>query len=129
MSKDAPGLHQSWAFQNIVPQLYRSKDDPSLYHSCAGQKMACTRIVQVERYLWPVRGCASLNKWKSQAKAGEMTVTENSKYFFLDFIQEFGLRSKDTSGLYQNYAGKKMLTAFSKAVQAKRCSLVCNFQC
>jgi hypothetical protein len=93
-----------------------------MYHSCAGQKMACTRIVQVERYFWPVRGCASLNKKKSQAKAVEMTVTENSKYFFLDFIQEFGLRSKDTSGLYQNYAGKKMLTACTKTVQAKRCS-------
>ncbi len=36
--------------------------------------------------------------------------------------------SKATSGLYQNYAGKKMLTACTKAVQAKRCSLVCNIQ-
>ncbi len=105
-SKDTPGL------QKIVPELYsRSKDGPSMYHSCAGQKMACTRIVQVESYFWPVRGCASLNKKKSQAKAVEMTVTENSKYLFLDFIQELGLRSKGTSSPYQNYAGKKMLTA------------------
>ncbi len=93
--------------------------------------MACIRIVQVDRYFWPVRGCASLNKKKSQAKAVEVTVNSKEKTFeTFVWISSKNLASgsKDTSGLYQNYAGKKMLTACTKTAQAKRCSLVCNFQ-
>jgi hypothetical protein len=43
-----------------------------------------------------VRGCVSLKKYKSQGVTVEVTVNnmeENSSDFFLDFVQEYGLRS------------------------------------
>ncbi len=39
-----------------------------------------------------VRGCVSLKKLKSSGKTAEVTVSSKEENFFLDFVQEFGLR-------------------------------------
>ncbi len=39
-----------------------------------------------------VRDCVSQKKYKSQGKAVELTVNSKEENFWLDFIQEFGLR-------------------------------------
>jgi hypothetical protein len=46
----------------------------------------------------------SLKKYKSQGKAVDMTVNnmeENSEDFFLDFVQEFGLRPHSRDSAHQ----------------------------
>jgi hypothetical protein len=43
------------------------------------------------------RGCVSLKKYRSQGKALKVTLNskeETPQDFFLDFVQEFGLRAK-----------------------------------
>jgi hypothetical protein len=59
--------------------------------------------VSLKKY---IKGFVSLKKEKSQGKAVEGTVNyneENSQYFCLDFVLEFGLRSFKTWRLLPCY--------------------------
>jgi hypothetical protein len=73
--------------------LNHSEEGLGLYQFLLLSPLQCTVTV---------RGCASLKKYTSQCKAVEVTVNnkeENSSDFFLDFVLEFDLCTKNEGPL------------------------------
>ncbi len=123
LCRSEDGLFQSCMGQKILLDCTRAVQVNRLFKNCIGQKMipVCTTAVQVKRWLVPqlcrsndmyfrhVSGCASLNKWKSQAKAVEVTVKKTLKTFV--WISS----TNSASGL-------KILLACTRTMQVKRYS-------